>query len=365
VSALRVALDGRPLQSRPLGGVGRYLAGTIPILAEQAELHLLLDGRAPLDSVGISEGIERVPLSAPPGVRGLGWLELAVTPWLRRFGGVFHGTFNMLPLTFDGRGVLTLHDLAPQLHAEDFTRLRRAAWRVYVRGSVARARAITTVSNFARCQILDYYHLDPRRVQVAPDALDPLFAPERAAHASALAQALGIPVPYIVAIGGAPRRGLGIAIDAWRQARREVGGELGLAVVGERGLPPEPGLVPLGFVDDEDWGTLLAGAQALCYPTRYEGFGLPALEALASGTPVVCSAVASLPEVLGDAACWSPDLSAGALAEVLVRLLRDSDWHRERREAGLARARAATSWRQSADVLLWAYERAHAEAGPR
>lgn len=363
MSPIQVALDGRPLQTRPLGGVGRYLAGLIPVLAEQVELHLLLDARAPLASPALAGEVEQIPLSAPRGVPGLGWLELAVTPWLRRFTGVFHGAFNMLPLTFAGRGVLTLHDLAPQLHAEDFTTVRCAAWRLYVRRSVARARAITTVSDFSRRQILDYYHLDPGRVEVAPDALDPLFAPERAAHAGTLARALGVPVPYIVAIGGARRRGVGIAIDAWRSARRELGTELGLAVVGERQLAPEPGLVPLGYIDDEDWATLLAGAQALCYPTRYEGFGLPALESLASGTPVVCGAVASLPEVLGDAACWSPALSPEALSGVLVRLLRDSDWHRERREAGLGRARAATSWRQSADVVLAAYERAYGGAG--
>jgi O-antigen biosynthesis alpha-1,3-rhamnosyltransferase len=365
MTRIRVALDGRLLQRSPLGGVGRYLAGTIPVLAEQAELHVLLDARAPRPAPGLGDCVEWVPLSAPQAVRGLGWLELAVAPWLRRFGGVFHGAFNMLPLTFGGPGVLTLHDLAPQVHAEDFTPLKRAAWRLYMRGSVVRATTITTVSNFAKSQIVDYYRLDPRQVLLAPDAVDPLFAPERAPHAAALAQALGVPIPYVVAIGGAPRRRVGVAIEAWRTARRELGIDLGLAVLGESRLAPEDGLVPLGFLDDEDWATLLAGAHALCYPTRYEGFGLPALEALASGTPVICSRVASLPEVLGDAACWSSSLSADALAGVLVRLMEDPKWHDERREAGLARARAATSWRQSAHILLEAYAQAHTAAGTR
>lgn len=363
MTRIRVALDGRLLQRHPLGGVGRYLAGTIPHLAEQVDVHVLLDARGPRPSPGLDGCVEWTALSAPRAVRGLGWLELAVAPWLRRFGGVFHGAFNMLPLTFGGPGVLTLHDLAPQLHADDFTPLKRAAWRLYMRGSVARAAAITTVSNFARRQIVDYYHLDPGQVRVAPDALDPLFVPERAAHGASLARSLGLPTPYIVAIGGAPRRGLGVAIDTWRVARAELGTDLGLAVLGESRLAPEPGLVSLGSLEDEDWATLLAGARALCYPTRYEGFGLPALEALASGTPVVCGRVASLPEVLGDAACWSSSLSPDALAGVLIRLLDDSEWHRERREAGLARARAATSWGQSAEVLLEAYERAHTAGG--
>jgi glycosyltransferase involved in cell wall biosynthesis len=357
---LRVAVDGRMLQANPLGGVGRYLAGVLPLLGEHAEVAVVVDGRRALPTVELGRGVEVVALSAPPGVPGLGWLELAVAPWLRRFGGVFHGSFNTLPLTFRGRTVLTLHDLAPQLHPEDFPAITRAAWRVYVRASVAQARAITTVSEFSKRQIVEYFGVSPERVRVAPDALDPLFSPRRAFAAPELARSLGIAAPYVVAVGGARRRALPVAIAAWREARRRLGADLGLAVLGETDLAPEPGLVALGRVDDPTWATVLAGARALCYPTRYEGFGLPALEALASGTPVVCSPVASLPEVLGDAACWASEPSPAALGAQIARLLEDPAFARERRDAGLARARAAGTWSGSAQVLLEAYERAAA-----
>jgi alpha-1,3-rhamnosyl/mannosyltransferase len=360
MSRLRVAADGRMLQSSPLGGVGRYLAGVIPELARHAEVFVLLDARRPAPDPALALPAEAVRLSAPPRVPGLGWLEVAVAPWLRRFGGVFHATFNTLPMSFRGPSVLTLHDLAPQLHGEDFRPLTRAAWRVYVRSSVARAGAITTVSEFSKRQIAEYFGVSPASIQVAPDAVDPLFRVERAAQAPAVAASLGIRRPYLVAVGGARRRALPVAIGAWREARRQLGRELDLAVVGERELPGEDGLVAVGRVHDETWATLLAGAHALCYPTRYEGFGLPALEAMASGTPVVCSPVASLPEVLGDAACWAQEPSPQALAAQLVRLFEDSRWARERREAGLAQARSAATWSQSAAVLLEAYERAAA-----
>jgi glycosyltransferase involved in cell wall biosynthesis len=355
VSRLRVALDGRPLQSSPLGGVGRYLEGMISAMDDDVELVVLLNARRP-EPARLDGDIERVRLSAPPGVPGLGWLELAVAPWLRRFGGVFHGAFNVLPLSFRGRAVLTLHDLAPQLHPEDFRPLVRTAWRGYIRASVARARVITTVSGFSRRQIAEHFRLDPERVLVAPDALDPRFEPERGAGAQEVARAHGIEPPYVIAVGGASRRGVEVALEAWRRTRGEHGLKVGLAVTRERRLPSEPGLVALGSLDDETWATLLAGASALCYPTRYEGFGLPALEALASGTPVVCNRVASLPEVLGDAACWTAGPSAEDFARVLVRLLADRAWHRERREAGLAQAAAATSWPQTAAVLRRAFE---------
>lgn len=357
---LRVALDGRPLQREPLGGVGRYMAGTIPILAEHADLAVLLDGRQPLPQICLDDRVKQVALSAPPGVPGLGWLELAVAPWLRRFRGVFHATFNTLPLTCGRRTVLTLHDLAPQLHAEDFDPARRAAWRLWVRGSVSRAAAITTVSEFVKRQIVGYFRIDPARVLLSPDACDPLFHPGRAADAAALASKLGIETPYVVAVGGATRRGLPIAIDAWRQVTRRLERAVSLAVVGEPELRSEPGLVPLGRLDDESWATVLAGAQALCYPTRYEGFGLPALEAAASGVPVVCAPIASLPEILGDAGCWATAPSAGPIADVLVRLLTDERWHREQREAGLERARQAPAFSDSAATLLEAYGRAAA-----
>jgi alpha-1,3-rhamnosyl/mannosyltransferase len=225
---------------------------------------------------------------------------------------------------------------------------------------------ITTVSNFVKRQIADYFTVSPERILVAPDAVDPVFGPGRARAAGELARRLGVRGPYIVAIGGAPRRGLPVAIEAWRRANTKLGLAAGagttnrqataLVVVGEADLPSEDGLVPVGFLEDEAWATLLAGAQALCYPTRYEGFVLPALEAAASGTPVVCAPVASLPEVMGDAACWASDGSPEAIASALARLLTDPALHRERREAGLDRARGAASWQRTAEVLFRAYE---------
>jgi alpha-1,3-rhamnosyl/mannosyltransferase len=206
--------------------------------------------------------------------------------------------------------------------------------------------------------MVEYFGLDPERVLVAPDALDPAFRADRAADAEPLARCLGITPPYVVAIGGAPRRGLRVAIEAWRETTRQLGQPVTLVVVGQTELAPQPGVVTPGYLEDEAWATLLAGAQALCYPTRYEGFGLPALEAAASGTPVVCAPVASLPEVLGDAGCWAVEPSAGATAEVLARVLSDRDFHCERRAAGLARAREAPSFATVAHLVLEAYRRA-------
>jgi alpha-1,3-rhamnosyl/mannosyltransferase len=324
-------------------------------LAEEADVYVLLDAVQPAVPKRVSDCAQCVRLPVPLGLPGLAWLEIGVTPWLRRFDGVFHATFNTLPLTYTGPSVLTVHDLAVQLHPEDFRPMKRAAWRLNIRVSLRRASVVTTVSNFVKSQIVDYFRLDPRRVRVAPDAVDPVFDAARTADAAALASRLGIIRPYVVAVGGARRRGLPEAIEAWRLARQQLGRDITLVVVGTSSAPREPGIVAPGFLDDESWATLLAGAQALCYPTRYEGFGLPALEAAASGTPVVCARVASLPEVLGDAGCWAAAPSADAMAETLVRVLSDSEYHRERRAAGLERARDSMSFGEVAQTLLDAY----------
>lgn len=360
MTRLRVALDGRPLQSPQLGGVARYLVGVIPYLAEEADVYVLLDARKPGVPAGVSESAECVRLRCPPGLPGLAWLELAVAPWLRRFDGVFHATFNTLPVTSSGPSVLTLHDLATQLHPEDFRPLKRVAWRLNIRVSLSRAGVITTVSRFVKDQMVDYFGLDPGRVRVTPDALDPVFDAHRASDAPALISRLGITPPYLVAIGGAPRRGLPVAIEAWRLTKQRLGRDVTLVVAGNSGDPSEPGIVAPGFLDDASWATLLAGAQALCYPTRYEGFGLPALEAAASGTPVVCARVASLPEVLGDAGCWVSEPSPQAMSDALTRLLIDQEFHAERRAAGLERARNSTSFAEVAQTLVGAYRDAFA-----
>lgn len=360
MTRLKVALDARTLQSNERGGVGRYVAGVIPHLSREVDLYLLLDSRLPDAPEQLTQSAQSVRLSAPGSLPGLAWLEVAVSPWLRRFDGLLHATFNTLPLTFKGRSVLTLHDLSVELHPEDFRPLKRAVWRIYVRTSLSRADAITTVSHFTKGQIVGRFGVDPERVRVEHLAPNAVFSADRTCAAGALAARLGIAPPYVVAIGGARRRGLPVAIEAWRQARELAGRPVTLVVAGTPAAPGEPGIVAPGFLDDEAWATLLAGAQALCYPTRYEGFGLPALEAAASGTPVVCAPVASLPEVLGEAGCWAAAPTAPEIAEVLARVLTDEPYHRERRDAGLEQARRAPSYEQVAQTILDAYRDAAA-----
>jgi glycosyltransferase involved in cell wall biosynthesis len=360
-----VAIDGRRLQERPFGGVGRWLANIVPHLAAQAEIVLLTDaGRPPAAFVLPGGGIvAEAPLWLPARAPEVVWIQTSVARWLRRFPGVFHGTFNQLPLAWRGPSVVTLHDLASRDHPEDFTASpgKRLVWNAQLRQAAHQAGAIQTDSEYIRQAVLAAYGGDADRVVVAAPSVDPLFHPDRAFAGHALASSLGVGGSYVVAVGGARRRGLAVAVEAWAAARRRGATEdlvvVGTEPVGTEPLAPRPGLVAAGRLPDNEWANLLAGAAALCYPTRYEGYGLPALEAAASGVPVVCARVGPLPEVLGDAAEWCADTSASAIGAGLTRLLGDPDRRARLRAAGLARVAAAPTAADAAEILLGTYRR--------
>jgi alpha-1,3-rhamnosyl/mannosyltransferase len=354
---VKVAVDARWVQRLPLGGVGRGLAHVLPLVAEQVELTLLTTTDAPATGLGLPEVALRTP---PPGVAA-GWLQWSCVRWLASFAGVFHCPWYGLPYRQPVPMVASLHDLTFEHRPEWFSRGRRATFRAQARHAARTARVLLVPSAHVRDDVLRTYRVPAERILVAPQAVDPVFGPEADEHLlAALRAGWEVPDRYAVALAGAPRRRVDLAVAAWRLARHRAG-DLALVVVGEppADAPRERGLVWAGRLDDGDWAATLAGASALLYPTEDEGFGMPALEAAASGTPVVCARVGSLPEVLGDAAGWVDELSPGALGDALLSVLRDPGVAAELSAAGLARARCAPGWADSAAVHLQAYATAY------
>jgi glycosyltransferase involved in cell wall biosynthesis len=350
---LRIALDGRRLQDEVLIGVGRYISNLLPYLADEADLTVLTDARfkAPATDAPV------VPLRIPRRLPGLTWLELAVGPWLRSFNGVFWGPFNAVPLTRRHGAVVTLHDLSFEHHPEDFTgRTKRHLWRLYARHAVRHAEVVT-VSEFIAQEIVRTYGVDRTRLAITPNALQPGFGPRQPEQIADLLHRFHLRKPYVLALGGAKRRGLSVAITAWQRARNS-GSEVGLAVVGPEIPPPDPNLVYLGALSDEDLQAVMAGAEAFLYATRYEGYGMPAHEAAASGTPVVCARIGPLPEILGDAAAWCDDPTAELLGRALHELLSDPVRHAQLRTAALQRIATLPTWTDAATTLLDVFRRA-------
>lgn len=347
---MRVALDARTMQLRPIGGIGRGLANLVPRLREHVELTLLTDrGRLPLQT-----DLEQVALRTPVRAVSASWLQLPAARWLGSFPGVFHCPFYALPFRLPVPGVATLHDLTFEHFPEMYSARHRFSFRVQARHAARTAAVLLTPSQHVRADLVSTYQVAPDRVLVAPNGVDPVFRPS--ADGSAVRARLGVRRPYLVALGGAGRRNLPLAVAAWSTATKDHD----LVVVGTEQPAPQPGLVWAGAVGDEEWAGLLAGAEAFVYPTAYEGYGMPGIEALAAGAPVLATRTSALPEVLGPGACWAESLAVEDLARALADLLSDGPRRSGLRAAGLAHAATAPGWDASAEVHLQAYARAAA-----
>jgi glycosyltransferase involved in cell wall biosynthesis len=263
------------------------------------------------------------------------------------------------PLVASAPMVLHLHDLSfvqqPTLYTLR-TRLRLAlSMPIHVRG----ARAIFTASEFSRQSIIEHYRIPSAKVFVVPNAIEPRAPVRKRADADQRAwlESFGIRGPFFVYVGNLhPRKNLHRLIEAFvrsRRTAREVAGHQLLIVGTEHAFYPrlssegiasaiaqlpERAVVFTGKVTDEERDQLVSAATALTYPSLYEGFGLPPLEAMALGTPVLASTTTSMPEVLGDAALLVDPRDVDAIARGLVRLVGDAGLRSELQTRGAARA---------------------------
>lgn len=358
----RVAIDGRTLQDRPLGGVGRSIHGQLDTLAGLVQLTVLLDGRRP-GPCELPPGIRVHQLRAPVSGRGFAWLQLAAVRWLRRFDGIFHCPYYGLPYVQPVPMVVTMHDISFEFEPSLFPATNLMAFRRQARWAARTARMIIVDSDHVRASVLEYYGrygVSEDRVITCRIPLSPGFGRRPPGWEAALDR-LALRSPYVVALGGAPRRRLDCAVSAWRAALSQLGAspeDLPLAVVGTEPPASQPGLRYLGALDDGDWAAVLHGAAAFCYATMYEGYGIPAIEAAACGTPVVCARVGALPELLGRGASWAEDLSPQALGAALARVIANIRIAKAISAAASAQVDQLPSWEQQAQATAGAYARA-------
>jgi glycosyltransferase involved in cell wall biosynthesis len=354
---LRVALDARSLQGRPIGGVGRSTRAVVEAVREDVDLVLLTDGwRRPIDT-----DLPQRPLLSPLTRTMAAWLQLAAPPALRGFRGIFHCPWYGLPFRQPVPMVVTIHDLTFEDMGSGFRPHQRLAYRVQARWAARTAAHVLTGSEAVRKQLCARYRVDPWRVTVHPDPLDRSVARVDPTRLDAFRARLGLAGRYVVAVDGARRRRVDLALAAWPLVQAQAP-DASLVVLGGQPRDLPPGAVAAGVVDDLDWAAALGGASALVYPTEFEGFGYPALEAMALGTPVVCPPVGALPEVVGDAGCWIDAHEPGAVAAAVGRVLTDRELGDRLSAAGRARAAEATDLDVLRDRVLEAYDRAAAAA---
>ena len=354
-------------------GIGHYVAHLATALAKEPELDVVLTAftwrgqselRATQLDIGEVSEVDRPhhqvhSRRAPARLLRLAWSRGSLPP-VEMFSGnvdVFHGTNFVLPPTRRAAGVVTIHDLGFVLHAETVDRTSLAYQRLVPR-ALDRARIILTPSLAAANDLVEVYRTDRDRIVVTPLGVDPAWAATTPPSAQWL-ETHGIPPRYLLFVGTLePSKNVPVLIAAHALLRRDDPNTPPLVLAGAAGwgdieFSPDDVVWP-GYLPQTDLRRLTAGAAALVLPSRYEGFGLPALEALACGVPVVVSDIPVLREVTGGLAQYVPVGDVDALAATLRTTLDADDAGREER-----RAWAATfTWERCAAQTLAAYRRA-------
>ena len=271
-----------------------------------------------------------------------------------------------LPPGVKGKAVVYVHDMTCFRFPETMDKTVLRLLRQNLADSCRRADAVVTISDFSRAEILAFLDVPPEKLRVIPCGVDHrLFYPRTDLQAlEALKQRLGIAGDYFLYVGTLePRKNLPLLLQAYEALlEREADCPL-LVLAGASGwkntvlsqalsAPALRGHVRCtGYLPREELPVLMSGAVAFVYPSLYEGFGMPPLEAMACGAPVIVSDRASLPEVVGEAGLCVPVETAAPLCEAMARLLHEEDTRRERSRRGLERA-ARFTWEQAAERLM-------------
>lgn len=278
---------------------------------------------------------------------------------------------NYLAFNFPGPSVITVHDLSWIRHPETHPKQRLAAMDRYFPSSLERASAILTDCSFVKKELVETFRLDPERVTPVLLGVSPDFFPRAPAECNAFLADHGlVHGQYVLSVGTLePRKNIPTLIDAYSMLPADLQQRFPLVLVGMRGwltsglearMKPlvERGVIkPLGYVADEMMPLIYSGAAAFVFPSLYEGFGLPPLEAMACGTPVISSRSSSLPEVVGDAGVLVDPLNVDGLAESLRRVLEDKAFAEVLAQQGVRRA-AGFSWKKTAAETIAVYRRA-------
>jgi len=366
---------------RQSAGIGRFVREQARALLarDRFDYRLLVAGRRGAEPALLAELLADVPRA--PQIIALPFADPFWTRLWHRAGlplparaltgaaDVFHATDFLAPPGTPGRLVVTVHDLSflahPELAHPALARFLAAS----VPRSVRRAAHVLADSAHARGEVVARLGVDGARVSVAYGGVDAgLAARAAAADRNAVRARLGLSQPYVLGVGTLePRKDWPTLMEAFaRAAQGPLAGHV-LAIAGGRGWRDAPILAAaagygarvrlLGHVPDDALPGLYAAADAFALASRYEGFGLPPLEAMACGVPTAVARAASLPEVVGDAALTVPPGDVAAWADTLVRLVTDAPLRARLAAAGPARA-AQFTWQRCAEATEAGYRAA-------
>ena len=376
---MRIGIDANGLTARS-GGIGRYAVNLINHIAgvvsprEQHELFIffhqsfdrsLVDEHSCIAFVDrftrIKSNVLRKGIFLPHSLRSLN-IDL--------FHGVDHIGLPFFPGERKCRYVLTVHDMITKLYPEKFTLKHRTIENTLRPLVLRNADRIITVSRSTQNDLLEFFPQCAEKTRVIYQGVDPRFSPRNEHEVKTRLVKYSIDFPYALFLGTLePRKNIVRVVQGFLRAKEKRQTEHKLVITGRRGwlfkgiinqIEKESlsnDIIFTGFVEDEDLPHFYTGADIFLYPSLYEGFGLPVLEAMACDTPVITSNLSSLPEVAGDAALLIDPMNVEEIADSIVRLLTDDSLRRDMQKKGSKRAEFF-SWKRAAEQILDLYEEA-------
>jgi alpha-1,3-rhamnosyl/mannosyltransferase len=373
---MRVVLDARTATDH-FPGIGRYvvnLAHGLKAVAPELDLALLYDPTAMATRLSLPD-VPRIACPVSPFALRQQW---AVPPVIGRSGAeVYHSAYFLMPYRPPVPAALTAYDLIPLIYPQYYGRWQPLIFRLAMALALRTAAITLAISQATKVDLIRYFHVDPARIAVTPLAADAAMRVATPEQMAAVRAKYALPDEYALYLGiNKPHKNLVRLVDAWAGVRcRSAKAAEG---AGSRAVPtvlviaghwdnryPEPkqraielqaedSICFAGPVAEPDLPALYSGAKLFIFPSLYEGFGLPVLEAMSCGTPVICSNGSSLPEVAGKAALLVDPTSVEEMTEAIDGLLYDPARRQEMREKGLAQARRF-SWEDTARRTLDAY----------
>ncbi len=368
---MRIGVEARTLEGAR-HGVARYLANLLNEMVElEAINEYILYSREILAPEGLPSGnrLTYKVIRAKPSIL---WRHARLPLEMKRDGcDIHYSPSYFVPLIKVCPDVVAVHDMTFKVHPEWFAKDKRFLFDAIFWRKVVGSEAIITVSEHSKRDVVEILRVPPEKVHVVYAAADPLFRPVvDEARLAAVRAKYGLPDGFILHVGALhTRRNIPRLLQAAARAEAELGQDLDLLFVGSQAsfspiidipaLAAEAGLRGQArqaeYITDEDLLLLYNAASMLAYPSLYEGFGLPALEALACGTVVACADATSLPEVAGEAALYFDPYDVDSISIALVRGLSDTALRAKLREAGPRRA-AGFSWRRAAGETLAVFD---------
>jgi alpha-1,3-rhamnosyl/mannosyltransferase len=377
---MKILIDAIPMTGL-LTGIARYLRNLYHAvdrlnLADTSYFNgrHLFDSLPPLANAGhwqqMTRSVRRLPDPVVFALRAARWhryeqrLNRICRSGTNRFSLYHETAFTPARLTAVP-SVFSVYDLSLRRYRHTHPKERVWMFEYFIKTRLKYARHMLTISEFIRHEIMDEFKVPPSRVSSVPLAPDPLFTPSSSVVVTQVHEKYGLPEEYLLFVSSLePRKNIDLLIDALAVADIDIP----LVLVGWHGWGDKAWLEKIdkgglknrifftGHVPDPDLAAVYTGATALVYPSFYEGFGLPILEAMACGCPVICSNAASMPEAAGNAALYIDPLDVDSLVHAIETLVPDTQGRQTLKAAGLARARQFT-WEKTARQTMDIFQR--------